>query len=196
MTRPGSWIRCAMRLGTTKMPEPMTEPTSSAAPSKSVSLRGRSRGDEVVASVIRSGSGEPGAGRCDYAPRRGRHGRPLELYGNDVHGGAGTRLVRSPLHAGKEGMSTFEAGLDGVTFTSQNCRLLGGFYKAEGETPDPQRFYCMVFPVLKSTWTSPTHCATVAGIASTFIFVAAGDRRERIRSQVCPTTLMPQWNGP
>ena len=34
-------------------------------------------------------------------------------------------------------MSTFEAGLDGVTFTSQNCRLLGGFYKGEGETLRP-----------------------------------------------------------
>jgi hypothetical protein len=29
-----------------------------------------------------------------------------------------------------------------------------------------------------------------------FHFVAVGDRRERIRSQVCPTTLTPQWNGP
>ena len=28
MTSPGSGTRCAMRLGTTKMPEPMTEPTS------------------------------------------------------------------------------------------------------------------------------------------------------------------------
>ncbi len=34
-------------------------------------------------------------------------------------------------------MSRFEAGLDGVTFTSGGCRLLGGFYKAAGETPRP-----------------------------------------------------------
>ena len=34
-------------------------------------------------------------------------------------------------------MSRFEAGLDGVTFTSKDCRLLGGFYKAAGETPRP-----------------------------------------------------------
>jgi uncharacterized protein len=34
-------------------------------------------------------------------------------------------------------MSGFEAGLDGVTFTSNGCRLLGGFYKAAGETPRP-----------------------------------------------------------
>ena len=40
MTRPGSGTRWAIRLGTTKMPDPMTEPTSSAAPSKKLSLRG------------------------------------------------------------------------------------------------------------------------------------------------------------
>ena len=34
-------------------------------------------------------------------------------------------------------MSRFEAGLDGVTFTSKGCKLLGGFYKAAGETPRP-----------------------------------------------------------
>jgi pimeloyl-ACP methyl ester carboxylesterase len=34
-------------------------------------------------------------------------------------------------------MSRFEAGLDGVTFTSKGCRLLGGFYKAAGRTPRP-----------------------------------------------------------
>ena len=34
-------------------------------------------------------------------------------------------------------MSRFEAGLDGVTFTSKDCKLLGGFYKAAGETPRP-----------------------------------------------------------
>jgi len=34
-------------------------------------------------------------------------------------------------------MSKFEAGLDGVTFTSQGSKLLGGFYKAVGETPRP-----------------------------------------------------------
>jgi pimeloyl-ACP methyl ester carboxylesterase len=34
-------------------------------------------------------------------------------------------------------MSKFEAGLDGVTFTSKGCRLLGGFYKAAGDTPRP-----------------------------------------------------------
>jgi uncharacterized protein len=31
----------------------------------------------------------------------------------------------------------FEAGLDGVTFFSNGSRLLGGFYKAAGETPRP-----------------------------------------------------------
>lgn len=34
-------------------------------------------------------------------------------------------------------MSRFRAGLSGVSFTSNGCRLLGGFYKAEGETPRP-----------------------------------------------------------
>jgi len=34
-------------------------------------------------------------------------------------------------------MSRFEAGLDGVTFTSKGCKLLGGFYKGAGETPRP-----------------------------------------------------------
>ena len=34
-------------------------------------------------------------------------------------------------------MNKFEAGLDGVTFTSNGCRLLGGFYKAAGATPRP-----------------------------------------------------------
>ncbi len=34
-------------------------------------------------------------------------------------------------------MSRFEAGLDGVTFTSKGYKLLGGFYKAAGETPRP-----------------------------------------------------------
>jgi pimeloyl-ACP methyl ester carboxylesterase len=33
--------------------------------------------------------------------------------------------------------SRFEAGLDGVTFRSEDCRLLGGFYKAAGDTPRP-----------------------------------------------------------
>lgn len=31
----------------------------------------------------------------------------------------------------------FPAGLDGVTFDSQGCKLLGGFYRAQGETPRP-----------------------------------------------------------
>ena len=31
----------------------------------------------------------------------------------------------------------FEAGLDGLTFISQGCKLLGGFYKAAGKTPRP-----------------------------------------------------------
>jgi uncharacterized protein len=34
-------------------------------------------------------------------------------------------------------MHRFEAGLDGVTFTSHSARLLGGFYKAAGETLRP-----------------------------------------------------------
>lgn len=34
-------------------------------------------------------------------------------------------------------MSTFDAGLDGVTFTSERCKLLGGFYRAAGDTPRP-----------------------------------------------------------
>jgi uncharacterized protein len=34
-------------------------------------------------------------------------------------------------------MSRFEAGLDGVTFTSEGCRLLGGLYRAAGEEPRP-----------------------------------------------------------
>jgi ketosteroid isomerase-like protein/pimeloyl-ACP methyl ester carboxylesterase len=44
-----------------------------------------------------------------------------------------------PLNAAKGGKagSRFEAGLDGVTFTSEGCRLLGGFYRAAGETPRP-----------------------------------------------------------
>ena len=34
-------------------------------------------------------------------------------------------------------VSKFEAGLEGVTFTSKGCRLLGGFYKAAGDELDP-----------------------------------------------------------
>jgi pimeloyl-ACP methyl ester carboxylesterase len=34
-------------------------------------------------------------------------------------------------------VSKFEAGLDGVTFTAKGCRLLGGFYRAAGDTPRP-----------------------------------------------------------
>jgi pimeloyl-ACP methyl ester carboxylesterase len=34
-------------------------------------------------------------------------------------------------------VNEFEAGLDGVTFTSKGYRLLGGFYKAAGATPRP-----------------------------------------------------------
>ena len=34
-------------------------------------------------------------------------------------------------------MRRFEAGLDGVTFRSHGARLLGGFYKAAGNTPRP-----------------------------------------------------------
>jgi len=34
-------------------------------------------------------------------------------------------------------MRRFEAGLDGVTFTSEGCKLLGGFYKAGGEGQRP-----------------------------------------------------------
>ena len=34
-------------------------------------------------------------------------------------------------------MRKFEAGLDGMTFTSKGCRLLGGFYKAAGDAPRP-----------------------------------------------------------
>jgi ketosteroid isomerase-like protein/pimeloyl-ACP methyl ester carboxylesterase len=38
----------------------------------------------------------------------------------------------------REGKSSvFEAGLDGVTFISEGCRLLGGFYRAAGDTPRP-----------------------------------------------------------
>src|SRR3990172_7424038 len=47
MTRPGSGTRRAMRLGTTKMPEPMTEPMSRSAPSASPSFRGRSLTDSL-----------------------------------------------------------------------------------------------------------------------------------------------------
>lgn len=34
-------------------------------------------------------------------------------------------------------MTSFPAGLDGVTFTSHGCKLLGGFYRAAGATPRP-----------------------------------------------------------
>lgn len=34
-------------------------------------------------------------------------------------------------------MATFQAGVDGVTLTSQGKRLLGGFYLAAGDTPRP-----------------------------------------------------------
>jgi uncharacterized protein len=34
-------------------------------------------------------------------------------------------------------MTRFEAGLSGVSFQSHGCRLLGGFYKAAGDTPRP-----------------------------------------------------------
>lgn len=34
-------------------------------------------------------------------------------------------------------MSRFEAGLDGVTFPSNDCKLLGGFYRAAGASPRP-----------------------------------------------------------
>ncbi|MGQ0604850.1 MAG: alpha/beta hydrolase family protein, partial [Anaerolineales bacterium] len=35
------------------------------------------------------------------------------------------------------GAPRFPAGLDGVTFDSQGCKLLGGFYRAQGETLRP-----------------------------------------------------------
>jgi dipeptidyl aminopeptidase/acylaminoacyl peptidase len=38
---------------------------------------------------------------------------------------------------GSDRMSRFEAGLDGVTFESRGCKLLGGLYKAAGEGPRP-----------------------------------------------------------
>jgi alpha/beta superfamily hydrolase len=34
-------------------------------------------------------------------------------------------------------MSRFDAGLSGATFTSEGSRLLGGFYRAAGDTPRP-----------------------------------------------------------
>jgi pimeloyl-ACP methyl ester carboxylesterase len=34
-------------------------------------------------------------------------------------------------------MNAVSAGIDGVTFTSQGCRLLGGFYRAAGAGPRP-----------------------------------------------------------
>jgi fermentation-respiration switch protein FrsA (DUF1100 family) len=34
-------------------------------------------------------------------------------------------------------MPRFDAGLDGVTFESQGCKLLGGFYRAAGDCPRP-----------------------------------------------------------
>lgn len=34
-------------------------------------------------------------------------------------------------------MSKYSAGVDGVTFASHDCKLLGSFYRAEGETPRP-----------------------------------------------------------
>ena len=37
----------------------------------------------------------------------------------------------------EETMSRFQAGLRGVSFTSQGCRLLGGFYMAAGDTLRP-----------------------------------------------------------
>jgi pimeloyl-ACP methyl ester carboxylesterase len=43
--------------------------------------------------------------------------------------------VTAPLQGEK--VSKFEAGLDGVTFISNGCRLLGGFYKAAGNGPRP-----------------------------------------------------------
>jgi uncharacterized protein len=43
--------------------------------------------------------------------------------------------VDSSKGEGKE--RRFEAGLDGVMFTSEGCRLLGGFYRAAGDTSRP-----------------------------------------------------------
>jgi ketosteroid isomerase-like protein/pimeloyl-ACP methyl ester carboxylesterase len=43
--------------------------------------------------------------------------------------------VDSPKGEGRAGK--FETGLDGVTFTSEGCRLLGGLYRAAGDTPRP-----------------------------------------------------------
>src|SRR3990172_4183373 len=66
MTRPGSGTRRAMRLGTTKRPEPMTEPMSRRAPSASPSFRGRSLTDSLGNTVeLRRGSNQeasPGDG--------------------------------------------------------------------------------------------------------------------------------------
>src|SRR5262245_46419716 len=44
-----------------------------------------------------------------------------------------------PINTSKreKSVSKFEAGLDGVTFTSEGRRLLGGFYKAAGIAPRP-----------------------------------------------------------
>jgi len=37
----------------------------------------------------------------------------------------------------RNGDPVFEAGLDGVTFISAGCKLLGGFYRGAGDTPRP-----------------------------------------------------------
>ncbi len=49
-------------------------------------------------------------------------------------------------------MSRFQSGgFGGVLFTSNRCSLLGGFYKAAGDTPRPTAILRMVFRASKAS---------------------------------------------
>ena len=92
-------------------------------------------------------------------------------------------------------MSKFEAGLDGVTFISKDCKLLGGFYKAAGAAPRPTAVLLNGLPGIEKHLDIAYRLRDLGWNCLSLIFAAVGDRRERSRSRVWPTTRAPQWNG-
>jgi predicted alpha/beta-fold hydrolase len=82
-------------------------------------------------------------------------------------------------------VSKFEAGLDGVTFTSKGCRLLGGFYKAAGDAPLPTAVLLHGLPGIEKHLDIAYRLRDLGWNCLYFHF----------RSRVWPTTRAPQWNG-
>ena len=74
-------------------------------------------------------------------------------------------------------MSKFEAGLDGVTFTSKGCRLLGGFYKAAGDGPRPTAVLLHGLPGIEKHLDIAYRLRDLGWNCLYFHFAAVGDRR-------------------